>query len=389
GWNWSWVLVRAELPKHLRAKQLATGGIAYYYEVPTRWRHAGCPIISQPLGYGLGPAIAKAEELNTAFDGWRRGDEISGPRPGTVAWLRRRYEKSAEFDKLKPRTQRFYSQKLDIIETGWGNAPALGDYSIDAISKKIARGYYRKLQEPKSGGEPPRLQQANHVIRIARVLWQFAVNEDLISDNPFKGWRLDGVEVEDVVWNRTQVETLVAMADKLGYPAVGTAALLAFELCQREGDVLRLTWSQFDGEAIQIRQGKTGSLVWIPLVPDLTHLKERLDTTLQRGPLIVMQDRADKRRTVFLPYKESTFAKHFQKIRSSSGLPSKLKFMHLRHSGATELGDAGATDAEIMSLTGHRTRAMVSKYTKRTRDQARSATAKRSALRARKARESE
>ncbi len=125
------------------------------------------------------------------------------------------------------------------------------------------------------------------------------------------------------------------------------------------------------------------------MVPDLTHLKDRLDSTRQHGPLIVMQDRADRRGRVFLPYRESTFAKHFQLIRSSAGIPSKLTFMHLRRSGATELGEAGATDAEFMRLTGHRTRAMVSKYTKRTRDQARSATAKRSALRARKARESE
>jgi len=43
---------------------------------------------------------------------------------------------------------------------------------------------------------------------------------------------------------------------------------LLFELLlgtgQRIGDVLKMKWSDFDGEAISVRQGKTKANLWIP-----------------------------------------------------------------------------------------------------------------------------
>ena len=371
-------MTRLLLPKHLRSKTLTAGQTSYYYEVPTKARKAGCPITSQPLGIELGPAIIKAERLNADFDAWKRGEDATGPKPLTFAWVSRRYQLSVEFQKLRQSTQHQYLQKLDIIEKGWGKAPALGDYLVSTIRPKQAKGYYRKLQEPKVNDEPPRLQQANQVIRVCRLLWEYARSEEwAIGGNPFKAFRLDGVEVEVRIWSRGEVEQFIATADEYGYQSVGTAAQLAFKLCQRKGDVLRLRWSAYDGKSIEIRQRKTGAFVKLPLVPNLSHLKARLDGTPRQGPFIIMQDRLDPKKRVYLTYGSSTFDKHFQIVRKLAELSSDLWFMRLRHSGATELGDAGATDAEIMSITGHKTRAMLEKYTIPTAEQAASATAKR------------
>ncbi|MBT6123680.1 MAG: tyrosine-type recombinase/integrase, partial [Halieaceae bacterium] len=49
----------------------------------------------------------------------------------------------------------------------------------------------------------------------------------------------------------------------------------------------------------------------------------------------------------------------------------------VRHTVATELGDAGATEAQIMSVTGHKSSASVNRYVKRTLEAARAAQAKR------------
>lgn len=34
----------------------------------------------------------------------------------------------------------------------------------------------------------------------------------------------------------------------------------------RQGDVLRLPWSAYDGHSLTLRQGKTGEELWIPSI---------------------------------------------------------------------------------------------------------------------------
>ncbi len=55
--------------------------------------------------------------------------------------------------------------------------------------------------------------------------------------------------------------------------------------------------------------------------------------------------------------------------------------MGFRHGGLTELGDAQATDQEMMALSGHKTRQILTVYSKRSTEQARNAARKRRALR--------
>ncbi len=370
------------MPRHLRAKRLADGRTSYYFEPPARHRKAGCPIVSEPLGSNLSKAVARAEELNQAYDAWRRGEDHPGPRYGTVAWLRREYETSGDFTNLSQASQRRYTQLLDIIENGYGRAPSLGDYPINSFGRRHARAWYGLLREPPKEGDRPRLDQANKAVAIARILWTFAQNEELTTDNVWKGWRLKGVKTNVVNWTVEQYRAFVRAADELGYTALGTAATLAFELCQREGDVLRLPWTSLDDGEITVRQRKTGVVVVQPISPELA---QRLETTPREGPLIVMVER----RAVLRPYHQDTLRHHVQVVREAAGLPSGLHFYRLRHLGLTEAGDAGATDAEIVALSGHMSREIVGVYTQRTRQQASSALEKRLSLRTKLAQESE
>ncbi|MDA8050060.1 MAG: tyrosine-type recombinase/integrase [Rhodospirillales bacterium] len=57
------------------------------------------------------------------------------------------------------------------------------------------------------------------------------------------------------------------------------------------------------------------------------------------------------------------FKHRFAATRYELGLPPDLHFHDLRHSAAVRLAEAGASDAEIQAITGHRTRAMVARYT--------------------------
>jgi hypothetical protein len=63
-----------DLPRHVEAKRLADGDLAYYWRVPPAARMANCSS-SAPLGRNLDHAKQVADELNAAFDrAWRRGE---------------------------------------------------------------------------------------------------------------------------------------------------------------------------------------------------------------------------------------------------------------------------------------------------------------------------
>ena len=54
------------------------------------------------------------------------------------------------------------------------------------------------------------------------------------------------------------------------------AMILALWTGQRQGDLLRLPWSAYDGQTIRLKQGKTGTRVTIPVGAPL---KAALDAT--------------------------------------------------------------------------------------------------------------
>src|SRR5437764_1119981 len=75
-----------------------------------------------------------------------------------------------------------------------------------------------------------------------------------------------------------------AVAQKVAPPYLRLAMLLAINTGQRQGDLLRLPWSAYDGKAIKLRQKKTGAYVPIP-VADV--LKTALDAAPRQSPIML------------------------------------------------------------------------------------------------------
>ena len=170
-------------------------------------------------------------------------------------------------------------------------------------------------------------------------------------------------------------------ADEAGESSLGTAAMIAYYWLQREEDIIgRLSWSDYRPldapDVVRIFHDKTGERVEMPLYDEdgtvlWPELMARLDSIPRLGTLIVMRDRPDRRRKVYLAWKEDYFRHCVAVIRTAAGIDFDAKFMGLRHGGSTEGGDADLTDAQIRALSGHRTSAMTALYTKRTMQQRR------------------
>jgi integrase len=131
------------------------------------------------------------------------------------------------------------------------------------------------------------------------------------------------------------------------------ALLIAICTGQRQADVLRMSWHDYENGTIQVTQDKTGEKVWIPAHVDLRSILEQLP----RHSPIMLTTRSGR------PFKPDHFRHEWRKAILAAGL-NGLTFHGLRHTAAERLAEAGCTDQEIAAVTGHRSAAMVRHYTR-------------------------
>jgi hypothetical protein len=73
------------LPRYMLRKPLKNGTWAYFFNLPTWARKAGCQIRNEPLGADFEAAVARAENvLLPAFDAWRMGGAKDAPPAGAA-----------------------------------------------------------------------------------------------------------------------------------------------------------------------------------------------------------------------------------------------------------------------------------------------------------------
>lgn len=215
---------------------------------------------------------------------------------------------------------------------------------------------------------------ANHLMRFLSALFNWARPYGYMASNPAaavpKIRKPRGERVVNRAW--TPVE-FVAVMEAMP-PELRVAVALGAYAGLREGDVIRLTWTAYDGAVIESRQLKTGDPIWVPAHSDLrTLLTEaragrpalaaKLIAKSKPVPLtIVVGQRGEA-------FTESGFrARFFKVIRrlvADGTVQPGLTFHGLRHTAATMLADAGCDTRDIMSITGHKTEAMVRRYTER------------------------
>ncbi|MGB8447357.1 MAG: tyrosine-type recombinase/integrase, partial [Pseudolabrys sp.] len=126
-------------------------------------------------------------------------------------------------------------------------------------------------------------------------------------------------------------------------PYLQLAMLLAIYSGQRQGDLLRLPWSAYDGVTIKLRQRKAGAYVPIPVADAL---KTALDAAPKKSPIILTNSQNK-------PWSESGFQGAWGKATMRAGIRG-LTFHDLRGTAVVTLARAGCTEVEIYSITGHK-----------------------------------
>jgi integrase len=252
------------------------------------------------------------------------------PPEGVMLSVLKGFQQSQDFLGLADRTRADYLAKIKLIEKKFGDFPLAG------LTDRRTRGVFMAWRDKLALSSR---RQADYAwVVLARIL-SWALNRGLVAANPCeKGGRLYRAERADKVWTSDDEAAFIAKAPKhLHLPL-----LLALWTGQRQGDLLRLPWSAYDGRHIRLRQSKTGARVAIPVGAPL---KAALDATAKRSTLILTSTGAK-------PWTPDGFRSSWRKACAAAGI-SGLTFHDLRGTAVTRLAVAGCTEAEIATITGH------------------------------------
>jgi integrase len=254
----------------------------------------------------------------------------------------RDFQASSEFTGLAARTRKDYVGIIGKIETEFGDFPLAG------INKEPdqARGEFLEWRDKLAKKS---LRQADYSWTVLSSILKWAVGRGKIRTNPCKdfGSRLYSGSRADKVWSEENEAAFLAKS-----PAhLHLPLLLALWTGQRQGDLLKLPWSAYDGRYIRLRQsksmrkGKPGLRVTIPVGGPL---KAALDAAakVKKGPLILTN--SDGR-----PWTSDGFRSSWRKACAAAGVVG-VTFHDLRGSTVTRLALARATEAEIATITGHK-----------------------------------
>jgi integrase len=134
------------------------------------------------------------------------------------------------------------------------------------------------------------------------------------------------------------------------------AVILMMYTGQRRSDVVRMRWSQFDGEIIEVaQQQKTGEFVAIPCHH---RLRSILSALPHRSEYILTTERGQ-------PYQSAeSLAAMVRRQLHAIGIRG-YSVHGLRKNAAQALAEAGCSISEIMAITGHRSPGMALHYAKR------------------------
>lgn len=208
---------------------------------------------------------------------------------------------------------------------------------------------------------------ANHIMSVTRIVFNHGLRMELCDLNPFANIRRRTVERRKVVWSREDVRKLLEAAyGDFSTRNIGLIAHMAYEWCQRLGDMRMLTWDSldFDTQTVHIEQSKRHADVHLPISDDLFEMltQQEQDFGFQQ----YVAPRPQPIRGEYRPYSLQKLPLHGRALMDQAGLSSELRLSDLRRTGTTEMVEAGVGMAQIMSVTGHANPASVKPYMKNT-----------------------
>src|SRR3954451_11711209 len=306
----------------------------------SRWqvqvRRTGYPALSRSFD-AKADAVAWAREKESAID---RAEFPHLPRTLsrlTVGDLLRRYEREITVRKRGADREGF---KIRVLL-----AHPLTTAPLSKVSGVMVAQYRDdRLKQVSSGTVRRELALLQHCFELARKEWGFASLTNpvrqIVLPEPSKGRnRRLGDEELDRLWN-------AAKRARAWY--VGPIVELALETGMRRGELLSLKWSEIAlfARLVRVATSKNGHPRIMPLSPRAV---EVLRAIQRKGELV-------------FPISAFAFRQAWDRLTKRAGVVN-LRFHDLRHEAISRFFEAGLNVPEVALISGHRTPAMLFRYT--------------------------
>jgi integrase len=282
------------------------------------------------------------------------------------------YYASLDYRSLAPATQRDYKYCINALLSVVQGRIKFASANLQTIKPPNAQYAYNLWAEK---GVP----WANHCQAVASKLFNWAITLGYTEMNPFSKVSRRPHKARKVVWSREDVTLFLETAySRFQWRSVGLIVQMAYEWCQRLGDMANLTWDKydFDSRVLRLEQSKRRARVELPTSDDLHEMLVKQHQDLGHQPYVCPRTYynmiIDSR-----PYDKNALQYTARIIMDAAGLPKEYQIMDMRRTGTVEMVDAGVPLAQIMSVTGHQSPQSVAPYLKNTLSSATSALSKR------------
>ncbi|MFP6826273.1 MAG: site-specific integrase [Pseudohongiellaceae bacterium] len=259
-----------------------------------------------------------------------------------------------------------------ITHLAWWESQ-IGNKVLGVITPSVVIECRRKLQtEPANYGRHQGKQRSNATVNryvaSLRALLGYASTEwQWLDENPclrIKNLREPKGRCR-FLSESEQDALLLACKNCLKYPEMSTIVLLAITTGMRRSEITGLSWNDIDFkyQRITLRITKNNETRSVPLVgPALISLKERAKVRPIDSAAFVFPSHGKRgqKRPFDMDYAWTL-------VRSEAGLVD-FRFHDLRHTAASFLAMSGAGLREIGDILGHKTLAMVQRYSHLTHD---------------------
>lgn len=234
--------------------------------------------------------------------------------------------------------------------TKWIN-PYLGDFYIDEISGFMIHDLiYDKITGIG-------MDARRGILKRIKRLFTMAMDEGLISRNPASGITVKVPEAQQLVFNRTEIDTLLLEAHNCSHPFYNHW-VLAILTGMRNGELFALTWNDIDFEnkvisvtkAWTIKDGlgptKSTRNRYIPISGELESFLKGLKSKSVGPNKNVLEQHKE--------WVQGNQAKVLKDFCRKIGI-TPIKFHDLRATFITQLLIRGVSLAKVMKIVGHST----------------------------------
>ena len=239
--------------------------------------------------------------------------------------------------------------RLQILIKRWGNLP------VSKVDKSSVISLRDDLLKTGRSGET-----INHYFNTISKLFQMLNDEwDLEIPNPIKGIkRMPPSKGRSKRVNLELESLLLNDCDQLLLPLLSSIIQFALQTGMRRGELMGLTWANVDlsNRKAYLHQTKNGEPRQVPLTRKAMAVLESLPKDSER---------------VF-PMGMSALRSQFERLKRhleqgwygfGANPFSDLRFHDFRHEALSRLSDAGLNVIELSHISGHKTLAMLKRYT--------------------------